>query len=243
MKSKLVLSLVAVLALVGCARSQSEYERSINRIELPAPVAISRFELTDQNGDSFDSASLLGKPTLYMFAFTHCSDTCTYQAIKVRHLIEVLGEDADKFNFVSITIDPERDTPEVVSAYTDALGLTGKWHFLTGSEDDLKKVWDDFNILVVKQSVEQIIASQKNAAELGLHDHQVSEEEKALLPTNGLTADQLAFASEVISHFSGGYEVGHSAPFWMSTADGQRKVAFGPGALVGEMKAELLSLL
>jgi len=89
------------------------------------------FQLVDQDGRPFSSDQLKGKPTLIYFGFTYCPDVCPTSLLLMETAIEKLGPDAaKKVNVVFITIDPERDTPELLKGYVpnfgaEIIGLTG----------------------------------------------------------------------------------------------------------------------
>jgi protein SCO1 len=88
------------------------------------------FELTDQTGKPFSSAALAGRPYAIFFGFTHCPDICPTTLIEMSNHLAALGADADKLAVVFVSVDYERDTPDVLRAYMasfDAriIGLTG----------------------------------------------------------------------------------------------------------------------
>lgn len=100
----------------------------------PAPssqVAIGgAFQLVDQDGQSVTEASFAGLPTLVFFGFTHCPDICPTTLFEMSQLFEELGPDARRAQALFITVDPERDTPEVIKSYLGSFhpsiqGLTG----------------------------------------------------------------------------------------------------------------------
>ncbi len=83
------------------------------------------FTLVDQNGQSFSSDKLKGKPTLIYFGYTYCPDVCPTSLLLMETAVEQLGPDAaKKVNLVFITIDPERDTPELIKGYVSNFGPT-----------------------------------------------------------------------------------------------------------------------
>ena len=83
------------------------------------------FALTDQNGRTVTDDSLKGKPTLIYFGFTYCPDVCPTSLLLMETAIEKLGRDAaKKVNLVFITVDPERDTPELMKGYVPNFGPT-----------------------------------------------------------------------------------------------------------------------
>lgn len=78
------------------------------------------FTLTDQNGATVTMADLKGKPTIMFFGFTHCPDICPTTLFEMSQVLAELGDDADKVNAIFVSVDPERDTPEVLSDYLQA---------------------------------------------------------------------------------------------------------------------------
>jgi len=111
----------------------------------PAPD----FALQDSAGKSIRLADLRGKVVLVSFIFTTCNGSCpatTHRLAKVHESLNQRGLLKDKVRFVSITLDPERDRPEVLRDYKRLFEIEGdSWHFLTGSPAEVKKVhaaWD-----------------------------------------------------------------------------------------------------
>jgi protein SCO1/2 len=97
------------------------------------------FALTDQNGKTFSSESLKGKPTLIYFGYAYCPDVCPTSLLLMETAVEKLGADATKkVNLVFITIDPERDTPELLKGYVGNFGPT--FVGLTGTPDQIAQV-------------------------------------------------------------------------------------------------------
>ena len=84
------------------------------------PVRLNgEFSLTDQNGQRFSSEQLRGKYTLLMFGYTHCTDICPTALNEALQIKKAL-RDKIPVQVVFITLDPERDTPEVLAKYTRA---------------------------------------------------------------------------------------------------------------------------
>jgi protein SCO1/2 len=96
----------------------------------PGVMLNSPFSLVDKNGKAVTEADFAGKPTAWFYGFTHCPDVCPTTLSEMTALLNDLGPDADKVNMVFVTVDPERDTPEIMKGYIDAfdsriVGLTG----------------------------------------------------------------------------------------------------------------------
>lgn len=75
------------------------------------------FELISHQGAVVNNATLKGKPYLAFFGFTHCPDVCPTTLFELTDLMTELGPVADRFNVAFITVDPERDTGEMLAGY------------------------------------------------------------------------------------------------------------------------------
>lgn len=106
------------------------------------------FTLTDQDGAQFSSASLRGKVIALNFVFTQCTDVCPIATAKMVQIQHALGEKfgRDVF-FVSVSVDPEHDTPEVLAGYAKALGCDPfGWAFLTGAPEAVRDVARSYGV-------------------------------------------------------------------------------------------------
>ena len=88
------------------------------------------FELTDFNGKARTLADFRGKVVLLFFGFTNCPDMCPTTLAKLGQAMRLLGSDADRVQGLFVTVDPRRDTPQVLAQYVPAfypafLGLYG----------------------------------------------------------------------------------------------------------------------
>ncbi len=104
----------------------------------PAPD----FSLISQDAVRMSLSDFRGKAVAVTFIFASCTDTCPLLTDKMARVQDKLGSDfGTKIAFVSITVDPERDTPEVLKRYAEAFGakLSG-WVFLTGSPAVIRDV-------------------------------------------------------------------------------------------------------
>lgn len=93
------------------------------------PDAGGDFSLLDPDGNTVTAEDLRGKPYATFFGFTHCPDVCPTTLFDASGWLDALGPDADKIRIVFVSVDPERDTPEVLGQYVSAfderiLGLT-----------------------------------------------------------------------------------------------------------------------
>lgn len=93
-------------------------------------IVTGEFSLIDHNGNAVTDGSYRGSWPLIFFGYTHCPDVCPTTLGAVALVMDALGEDAAKVQPLFITVDPERDTPEIMAAYVDAfhpriVGLSG----------------------------------------------------------------------------------------------------------------------
>jgi protein SCO1 len=116
----------------------------------PAPV----FTLTAQDGRQVSLKDLRGKVVVVTFIYTACTDTCPLLTAKMAALQDDLGSDfGPKIFFVSITVDPERDTPEALTRYAQAHGVNfAGWTFLTGMPDEIRTIAHQYGIYSKKQA-------------------------------------------------------------------------------------------
>jgi cytochrome oxidase Cu insertion factor (SCO1/SenC/PrrC family) len=108
----------------------------------PVPVLgkLPQFTLTSEDGQAFGSRQLAGKVWAANFIFTRCPGTCPRQTSQMSELQTTLAAQAgwDDIRLVSFSVDPEHDTPEVLTAYARQAGADpGHWRFLTGPRDDI----------------------------------------------------------------------------------------------------------
>src|SRR6267378_854647 len=97
--------------------------------------------LTTQDGTvvHFYDDLLKGKAVAINLIYTHCSASCPLETAKLAQVQRLLGDRVGKdVFFYSISIDPRRDTPEVLKAYAQKFHIGPGWLFLTGKEEDIK---------------------------------------------------------------------------------------------------------
>ena len=103
------------------------------------------FHLTDFNGQARTLADFEGKVVVIFFGYTQCPDVCPTTLMELAQVKQALGADGEKLQVLFVSLDPERDTPEVLKAYMaafdpDFVGL------VPGSEQDLQKLTREFKI-------------------------------------------------------------------------------------------------
>lgn len=97
------------------------------------------FSLIDQTGQVLSTESLKGKVYVADFIFTHCAGPCRSMTQRMGQLQKDLNDAS--VQFVSISVDPKRDTPEVLKAYGDQFGAdAATWKFGTGDAADIQRI-------------------------------------------------------------------------------------------------------
>jgi protein SCO1/2 len=129
---------------------------------------ISDFELVDQNNKKVTKANLLGSPTVLFFGFTYCPDVCPTTLQSLSELIDKLGKDKDKLKFYFVSVDPERDTPDVLKDYLSS--FNPKINALTGKQKDLDVLIKSFSIYAKKVPLDQNNYTMDHSAALILID-------------------------------------------------------------------------
>jgi len=109
---------------------------------LPAYATVPSFTLTNQDAQPFGSEQLAGKIWIADFIFTTCPGPCPIISTRMSELQKPLGK--SDVRFVSFTVDPEKDTPEVLRVYADKLRKEPfRWDFLTGPIDKIASLSRD----------------------------------------------------------------------------------------------------
>ena len=118
---------------------------------LDPPQVMEDFVLIDQHGQDFRLSDHLNPLALIFFGYTYCPDVCPTTLADMVRLKRTLGVRADDVTFLMVTVDPERDTPEVLG---QRLALFDPAFVgLTGERAVLQRIWKDFGITVLREEV------------------------------------------------------------------------------------------
>jgi len=133
---------VCVLLIVGIGLGMSYFRNNLYTV-----MKVPDFELTDQNGKKITNKDMLGKVYLVEFFFSRCPTICPVMNTNMRFIEDEIN--SPKFGIVSISIDPENDTPEMLKAHAQRIGVKSpNWHFLTGDRSYIGNLADEFDIYV-----------------------------------------------------------------------------------------------
>ena len=151
-----VLALVTFLALVALVSPApgEPYHQHLPKTERrQVRIPINDFTLSDQNAKSFEWKNLSGKVVLVSFSYTSCSDVCPLITAAARQVQSSLSAaERDSVYLLTVTTDPEIDSPKVLGAYAKRYGAEfANWSFLTGRETELNKIWKNFGVRVKRK--------------------------------------------------------------------------------------------
>ena len=138
-----ILSLVMLMSSVSLLFAQREQSQAYQQAEpesLPVLGRVTDFELTAATGQPFLAGQMAGKVWVVDFIFTSCAGICPVMTGAMADLHRSFDGE-DRVEFVSISVDPETDTPEVLSRYGERYGADPeRWHFRTGDIEDLHAI-------------------------------------------------------------------------------------------------------
>ncbi|MGV8838858.1 MAG: SCO family protein [Bauldia sp.] len=141
----LVSVLVVAVIVVATTLSNRTAERTAPNAEVMLNPAVN---LTNEEGARVTMTDFSERPSAWFFGFTNCPDVCPTALAEMTGYLDALGDDADKIDMVFVSVDPERDTPDVMARYMTAFDprITG----LTGSLDEVREVSEAFFVFFEK---------------------------------------------------------------------------------------------
>jgi protein SCO1/2 len=131
MKSALARLSLLLLLLLGLSACHRQDDMPWRLVQITGHMPDLDFNLTDDAGKQVSGKDYRGKVVLLYFGYTHCPDVCPLTLAQLHVVMQRLGPLADGVRILFVSVDPARDTPEVMHAYvnafdTHAIGLTGK---------------------------------------------------------------------------------------------------------------------
>jgi protein SCO1 len=110
------------------------------------PRDLRDFTLTAHTGEPMSLSDLQGQPALLFFGYTHCPDFCPTTLLAYQRIRELLGEQADAANFLFISVDPARDTQQIVASYLRARGVAEFVTGMVGEDAVLQQISADYGL-------------------------------------------------------------------------------------------------
>jgi protein SCO1/2 len=140
-----VAALLAVL-LTGCGKRESA---QFQLTDVTGASFGKALDLTDHNGQRRTLADFKGKVVVLFFGFTHCPDACPTTMMELANVAKQLGADAPRLQVLFVTVDPQRDTPEVLRQYVPSFNPS--FLGLYGTPDETTRTAKEFKVYFQKQ--------------------------------------------------------------------------------------------
>lgn len=142
----ILLGIFLFVGLSGCNRQTTA--KKFHSTDITGVDFGKDFKLTDHTGKVRTLADFKGKVVVMFFGYTHCPDVCPTTMSDMAQALNILGKDASKVQVLFVTVDPERDTQELLAKYVPAFnpGFLG----LYGDEAATAKVAKDFRVFYQK---------------------------------------------------------------------------------------------
>ena len=137
-------TLIAATALAACGERKPQF----SAVDLTGADYAKDFQLPDTEGRVRSLQEFRGKAVVVFFGFTQCPDVCPTTLAEIAQAKQLLGPDGAKVQGIFVTVDPERDTPEVLKAYMANFGPD--FVALRGSPEQLAAVAKDFKVYYKK---------------------------------------------------------------------------------------------
>lgn len=139
----------AALWLAGCERGPGPAAGSgFSGIDITGASYASRLELPDTDGKIRALGEFRGKVVIVFFGYTQCPDICPGTLSEIAALRKSLGSDGERVQPVFVTVDPQRDTPEILRAYAQAFG--DDVLALVGNEAQIRAAAQEFKVFYAK---------------------------------------------------------------------------------------------
>lgn len=145
---RLLLSAALAGALTFLAGCDQASKPAFKGIDLTGAAYARELKLPDQDGRERTLGDFKGKVLVVFFGYTQCPDVCPTTLAELAQVKKALGPDGDKVQGLFVTVDPERDTPELLKAYLQSFDPS--FVALRGSEEQTKAVAKEFKVFYAK---------------------------------------------------------------------------------------------
>ena len=143
-----------VLAVLTCGAAVSAAPAKAPRFLGPAianPSVAPDFTLRDQNGRVVRLSAERGRVVMITFLYTHCPDLCPLTAAHIDVALNRLGSRRKGVVALAVTVDPRGDTKAAIRSYARVHRLPPEFHYLTGSQRALERIWRLYNVTPVRE--------------------------------------------------------------------------------------------
>jgi protein SCO1/2 len=145
---RFLILLCCLCAFAACDNKTSTQKTSFINTDITGSDIGRDFELTDHTGKRRTLADYRGKVVALFFGFVQCPDICPTTLAELAQVKKELGADGEKFQVLFITLDPERDTEEVLASFVPAIDPS--FVALRGSREEIDRVTKDFKVFAEK---------------------------------------------------------------------------------------------
>ena len=145
---RLILAAAAAALLAACDRPGGASRPSFKGIDITGADYAKELNLRDANGRARTLADFKGKVTVVFFGYTQCPDVCPTTLAELAQARKLLGPDGARVQGVFVTIDPDRDTAEILKAYVASFG--DDFVALRGNADEIKATAKQFKVFYAK---------------------------------------------------------------------------------------------
>ena len=142
------LAALTLFVLAGLAACSGEKKAAFNGIDITGAEYARQLALPDTSGQPRVLADFKGQVVVVFFGYTQCPDVCPTTLAEIAEVKQKLGPDGSKLQTLFVTIDPERDTPEVLSAYV--MGFGRDFVALRGTLEQTKAAAQEFKVFFAK---------------------------------------------------------------------------------------------
>lgn len=137
------------IALLGCSKTESTAVLNFEGNDISGSQLGKDLLMVDTQGQTRTLADYQGKVLMIFFGYTQCPDVCPTAMAQAAQAMELLGDEAEDVRVIMISVDPQRDTPEVLSAYVQV--FNPNFIGLTGTPEQLQKTAGSFKTFYAKE--------------------------------------------------------------------------------------------
>jgi protein SCO1 len=139
----------AALALAGCEPGGAPGSKQVFRgVDITGAEYARSLSLPDQNGNARSLADFKGKVVVVFFGYTQCPDVCPSTMAELAQIKKAMGKDGERVQGIFVSVDPERDTPEILKGYM--ANFDSSFVALRGTPDQTKAAAKEFKVFYGK---------------------------------------------------------------------------------------------